>query len=93
MPFVVYDKREGMYIARSTRFGFSYAMDINGAQVFTSKKGALESVGEPDKSYERLGKPVKLKLPTYMEIVEVTISEGGVETKNPYEVKEGNGPY
>lgn len=86
MPYVVFDERNDQYIRKATRDGFAYTQDLQEAQVYRDKSGAINAVGEVDTSYEAMGKKLKSKrwpprnvlaVPEYMDIREIAIDETG----------------
>ncbi len=84
MPYVIYDERNGKYVTKVTGAELGYAYDIKDAKVYRNSAGVLNAVGEPDRSFENLGKyPASktLKLPKYMKMIEVEITEKGLPKK------------
>ena len=88
MPYVIYDKRSGKYVDRVTSEGVNYTFELQKAKVYKTKAGALNAVGEKDKSYSNLGKyppSNTLKFPSYVDLIEVTITDSGIR-KSAYDV-------
>lgn len=93
MPFVILDKRNGMYIGDSSGARFKYTDNIRDAESFKTKGGALRSIeswdiaareGDP---YSAFRTTKRGKVPEYLKIIEVDVTELQ-EAKNPYDPKE-----